>query len=323
VECSAAVVATNSPINDVLAIHTKQAPYRSYVIGAQVPRGSVPLGLYWDTEDPYHYVRVQPVGGHDVLIAGGEDHKTGQGDPNASFAKLEKWTRDRFPMITDIEYRWSGQVMEPVDYIAFIGQNPLNRNVYIVTDDSGMGMTHGTIAGMVLTDLIQRRHSPWAQLYDPSRKTIGAAAEFAKENLNVAAQYGDWLTRGDVASVSEIPAGEGAVIRSGAKKVAVYREANGALHACSAVCTHLGCAVVWNTVEKSWDCPCHGSRFDGKGTVLNGPAVKDDAEDTVLGVKHVSQFVREQFFRGLHLSSHYAHLREMLSKVLTPGHMRS
>src|SRR5256714_149332 len=174
VECTAAVIATNSPINDLLAIHSKQAPYRTYAIGARVPRGAVPLGLYWDTEDPYHYVRLHREEGHDVLIVGGEDHKTGQGDPALSFQKLEHWMRERFPQIAAIDYKWSGQVMEPVDGVAFIGRNPMNENVYIATGDSGMGMTHGTIAGILLTDLIQRRRNPWTHVYDPSRKTLSA-----------------------------------------------------------------------------------------------------------------------------------------------------
>jgi Rieske Fe-S protein len=275
VECSAGVIATNSPTNDVVAIHTKQAPYRTYALAAPIPKDSISLALYWDTEDPYHYVRLQPAADHDLLIIGGEDHKTGQGDPNVSFAKLEKWARERFVMIRETEFRWSGQVLEPVDCVAFIGRNPGDDHVYVATGDSGMGMTHGTIAGILLTDLIQGRRNPWAELYDPTRKTVGAVPEFIKENVNVAAQYGDWVKPGNVATSDDIRAGEGALIRSGAKKIAVYRDPERGLHACSAVCTHLGCLVSWNSVEKSWDCPCHGSRFDPLGRVLNGPAVRD------------------------------------------------
>jgi glycine/D-amino acid oxidase-like deaminating enzyme/nitrite reductase/ring-hydroxylating ferredoxin subunit len=275
VECSAGVIATNSPTNDVVAIHTKQAPYRTYALAAPIPKDSISLALYWDTEDPYHYVRLQPAADHDLLIIGGEDHKTGQGDPNVSFAKLEKWARERFVMIREIEFRWSGQVLEPVDCVAFIGRNPGDDHVYVATGDSGMGMTHGTIAGILLTDLIQGRRNSWAELYDPTRKTVGAVPEFIKENVNVAAQYGDWVKPGNVATSDDIRAGEGALIRSGAKKIAVYRDPERGLHACSAVCTHLGCLVSWNSVEKSWDCPCHGSRFDPLGRVLNGPAVRD------------------------------------------------
>jgi glycine/D-amino acid oxidase-like deaminating enzyme/nitrite reductase/ring-hydroxylating ferredoxin subunit len=282
VTAGAVVVATNTPVNDLVAIHTKQAPYLTYVIGARTPRGSVARALYWDTPDPYHYVRLQSAGdaqagAYDVLIVGGEDHKTGQADDaEERYARLEAWTRERFPMIDLVKFRWSGQVMEPVDGLAFIGRNPLDAdNVYIATGDSGNGMTHGTIAGILLRDLILGRENEWATLYDPARKTLRAAYEFAKENLNVAAQYGDWVTGGEVASAEEIAAGEGAVIRRGLAKVAVYRDERGALHERSAVCQHLGCIVKWNADEKTWDCPCHGSRYDPFGRVINGPAISD------------------------------------------------
>ena len=165
--------------------------------------------------------------------------------------------------------------MEPIDSLALIGRNPLDSdNVYIATGDSGNGMTHGTIAGMLITDLIMGRDNPWAALYDPSRKTLGAIKEFAKENVNVAAQYADLVTPGEINDASEIPAGHGAIVRRGVVKVAVYRDANGQLHERSAFCTHLGCVVQWNSVEQTWDCPCHGSRFQTDGHVINGPAVR-------------------------------------------------
>jgi Rieske Fe-S protein len=177
-------------------------------------------------------------------------------------------------MMERIEYRWSGQVMESADGIAFIGRNPGDpRNVFIATGDSGMGMTHGTIAGILITDLIMGRESSWAPLYDPSRKTLRAFLKYAGENINVAAQYVEgYLTGGDVGSSEEIAQGEGAVIRRGIAKLAVYRDEQGTLHERSAVCPHLGCIVRWNSLEKTWDCPCHGSRFDRYGRVINGPA---------------------------------------------------
>jgi Rieske Fe-S protein len=244
----------------------------------------VTKALYWDTPDPYHYVRIQNVenktGAYDLLIFGGEDHKTGQADDaNRRFAALEKWTRTRFPMIEKIEFQWSGQVLEPVGGLAFIGRNPLdNDNVFIATGDSGNGMTHGTIAGILLTDLIMKRENDWEILYDPTRKTLRAAANFASENLNVATQYADLVTPGDVDSTDEIKPGEGAVIRRGLKKIAVYRDDSGALHERSAVCVHLGCIVDWNSKEKTWDCPCHGSRYDARGTVFQGPANRNLSE---------------------------------------------
>jgi glycine/D-amino acid oxidase-like deaminating enzyme/nitrite reductase/ring-hydroxylating ferredoxin subunit len=277
VSCSAVVVATNTPVNDMFAIHTKQAPYISYVIGIRIPLGSVPQALYWDTEDPYHYIRLQEDDespGHEVLIVGGEDHKSGQAQDNTErWFRLEQWAREHFAPQGEVVYRWSGQVMETIDGLGFIGRNPGDDdNVYICTGDSGMGMTHGTIAGMLITDLILGKENPWAKLYDPSRKPIGAAGEFAKENLNVAAQYASWVTPGEVKDANEIPSGCGAVMWDGMKKVACYRDGSGRLHKMTAVCPHLQCIVDWNDAAKTWDCPCHGSQFAATGEVVNGPA---------------------------------------------------
>jgi glycine/D-amino acid oxidase-like deaminating enzyme/nitrite reductase/ring-hydroxylating ferredoxin subunit len=278
ITADAIIVATNTPVNDWLIIHSKQAAYRTYVIGCRVPKGSIPRGLYWDTPDPYHYIRLQDApdsADSDILILGGEDHKTGQGEETRDpFACLEEWARQRFPMIQSVDYRWSGQVMEPVDYMGYIGRNPgADRHIFIATGDSGNGMTHGTIAGILLTDLVLGLKNPWASLYDPSRVKLGAAGEYVKENVNVAEQYRDWITEGDVESTDGIAAGEGAVVRRGSKKVAVYKDEHGVLHERSAVCTHLYCIVDWNSTEKTWDCPCHGSRFDPFGKVINGPAI--------------------------------------------------
>lgn len=275
VTAGAVVVATNVPVNDRVTIHTKQAAYRTYVIAARVPQGAVPHLLLWDTGDPYHYVRLADDGaGHELLIIGGEDHKTGQPDDADApdrHARLEAWTRERFP-IESVLWRWSGQVLEPVDGLAFIGRNPGDKNIYLATGDSGNGLTHGTIAGLLLTDLIVGRENPWTILYDPTRKTLRAAGEFLRENLNVARQYADLLTGGDVADATEILPGAGAVIRRGLKKVAVHRDREGVLQEFSAACPHLGCIVQWNDGERTWDCPCHGSRFAADGHVINGPA---------------------------------------------------
>ena len=277
VSAQSIVVATNSPVNDLVTIHTKQAAYQTYVIAGQVPRGSVTKALYWDTPNPYHYVRIQEFDeSFDLLIVGGEDHKTGQADDaDSRFTELENWSRERFPL-QQIIYRWSGEVLEPVDGLAFIGRNPLDEdNVYIATGDSGNGMTHGTIAGILLTDLISGRENDWAKLYEPSRKTLRALPTFAKENLNVAVQLADLVTPGKVDSSDEIKPGSGAVVRHGATKIAAYRDDAGQLHERSAICRHLGCVVDWNTLEKTWDCPCHGSRYDALGKVIQGPANTD------------------------------------------------
>jgi Rieske Fe-S protein len=163
--------------------------------------------------------------------------------------------------------------MEPIDGVAFIGRNPVDEgNVFIATGDSGMGMTHGTLVGRLLTDLILGRDNPWAKLYDPSRKTLRAAKEYLSENLNVAKQYAGWLTGGETRAPEDIPAGSGAVIREGLRKVALFRDGSGVAHKMSAVCPHLGCIVSWNASEKTWDCPCHGSRYACTGEVVVGPA---------------------------------------------------
>ena len=274
----AVVVATNTPVNDRVAIHTKQAPYRTYVIGLRVPRGRVTRALFWDTAEPYHYVRVEPLdASSELLIVGGEDHRTGQADDGAQrFIRLEEWARARFPSAQGVEFSWSGQVMEPVDSLAFIGRNPGDDdNVFIATGDSGNGLTHGTIAGILLTDLILGRENPWSEIYEPSRKSVRALAEFAREGAASQVGYAGWLTRGEVSSADEIPTGEGAILRRGLAKIAVYRAESGACFERSAVCPHLGCIVEWNSTEKTWDCPCHGSRFASDGHVVNGPAKGD------------------------------------------------
>lgn len=271
------IVATNSPISDYLAIHTKQSPYMTYVIGFVIPENYVKEGLYWDDAEPYHYIRTQFDGKDKILIVGGEDHKTGQEDnQDERFNCLEEWARKNFSRLGKIKYRWSGQVMEPVDGLSFIGKDPENENsVYITTGDSGMGMTHAAFSGILLKDLICGYKNPWAELYDPKRKTLKAADEFIKEGANVVAQFADYVTPGDESSEDKIEKGDGALIRHGLKKIAVYRDDKGMLHKFSAVCPHLKCIVQWNSAEKTWDCPCHGSRFDCKGTVINGPALSN------------------------------------------------
>lgn len=280
VRAGSLIVATNSPINDFVTMHTKQAAYRTYAVGFAIEGEDSPRMLLWDTEDPYHYVRVARAGDARYLIVGGEDHKTGQAnDATDRFARLEAWAWERFPAARETAFRWSGQIMEPVDSLGFIGRNPGDEHIYIVTGDSGNGITHGLIAGMLIPDLIHSRENPWQKIYDPARMTVRAAARFARENLNVAAQFKEYATGGELASVEEIPADSGAIVRRGLKKIAVYRDASGQLIERSAVCTHLGCVVAWNAFEKSWDCPCHGSRFDTQGSVLNGPARAPLARD--------------------------------------------
>ena len=273
------IVATCTPVNNRFFIHTKQAAYRTYVIATSLPKGSVPKGLYWDTADPYHYIRIQK---HltdpnlDWVIIGGEDHKTGQDQEiDTKYDHLEKWTKIRLPIIDKIEYRWSGQVFEPIDSLAFIGKNPGNKNIYIATGDSGNGMTHGTIAGILIPDLILGKANPWKSVYEPSRKTLSATSKFIHETLNMIAQYRDWFTLGERKKIEMLSPDEGIILREGLKKVAVYKDKQNSVHVHSAFCPHLGGCVRWNPDEKSWDCPCHGSRFNGCGKVITGPAISD------------------------------------------------
>jgi glycine/D-amino acid oxidase-like deaminating enzyme/nitrite reductase/ring-hydroxylating ferredoxin subunit len=280
VKATDVVVCTNGAISDLVVTHAKQAPYRTLVVALRVPKGSVTDALYWDTGDPYHYVRLQPLDdASDALIVGGEDFKTAhEDDAGVRFERLEQWARERWPVAGERITQWTGQCLEPNDYLAYIGPNPDGApHVWLATGDSGMGMTHGTIAGILLEALLTGKEHPWAKLYDPKRITLHPRelAEVAKENVDVAAQFADYVTPGDVNDVSTIKPGEGRVIRRGLHKVAAYRDEKGVLHERSAICTHVKCIVGWNTAEKSWDCPCHGSRFDAYGKVMGGPAIED------------------------------------------------
>jgi glycine/D-amino acid oxidase-like deaminating enzyme/nitrite reductase/ring-hydroxylating ferredoxin subunit len=275
------VVCTNGAISDMMVTHMKQAPYRTFVVAFAVPRGSVPDALFWDTADPYHFVRLQPLNdARDALLVGGEDHKTAhEDDADDRFACLEAWARERWVVAGERIAQWSGQVLEPNDYLAYIGKNPDGaEHVWLATGDSGMGMTHGTIAGILLGALLQGKEHPWAKLYDPKRITLHPRelGHLAKETADVAIHVTiDYVTPGQVSDVAAIPAGEGRVIRRGMHKVAAFKDEQGKVHERSAVCTHLKCIVDWNSAEKSWDCPCHGSRYDPYGKVISGPASSD------------------------------------------------
>ena len=296
------VVATNAPIIDKTSkIYDKQDAYRTYVIGARIKKDAIPIALYWDTGNqnsenlvaPYHYVRIQKMDddkNYDLLIVGGEDQPTGNfssdNDIEKRYSRLESWAKDHFP-IEDIEYQWSGQVMEPKDSIAFIGHNPGDNrnNIYIATGDSGNGITHGTIAGILLTDLILGKSNPWITLYDPSREPrkepsanagdIGQTQHGEENSADQGKQENDEKSSSkseeeEISSLENLKERQGIVLEE--KKIAAYKDHRGQLHTYSAVCTHLGCIVTWNNSEKSFDCPCHGSRFSPTGRVINGPA---------------------------------------------------
>lgn len=275
VSASSVIIATNPPINSRFILPLKQEAYSTYVLGFLIPRDSVETALYWDVEDPYHYVRVvsREDETHDILLIGGEDHLTGQcQNPQECFDRLAKWSKEKFGVDHDV-YRWSGMVLEPCDHLGFIGQSPGDRNnIFLCTGDSGHGLTHGTIAGILISDLILHGTHRWSSLYAPRRFSAGALPTYAKHNGNVAAQYLDWVRPGEVDDESQIAPGHGAIIRNGLTKHAIYRTPEGEYVRCSAICPHLGGQVHWNSVEKTWDCPCHGSRFSREGKVLMGPA---------------------------------------------------
>ncbi|WP_038972403.1 FAD-dependent oxidoreductase [Bradyrhizobium genomosp. III] len=269
------VVATNSPVNVQVAIHTKQAPYRTYALAAKIPAGALKDALYWDTLDPYHYVRLQPLSAEeDLVIIGGEDHKSGEADDGAQrLAALERWARERLPALREVTHRWSGQVLEPSDFVGFIGRSPGEEHLFIVSGDSGQGITNGLVAGMLIADLVMTGASPWEEVYAPARKIQKNIGEFISENITPLKNFAEYLTASEIAGVERLRPGEGRLVRSGLKKIAACRDRNGHLHLHSASCTHLGCVVHWNALEQCWDCPCHGSQFAPDGTALNGPAV--------------------------------------------------
>ncbi|MBI2812525.1 MAG: FAD-dependent oxidoreductase [Candidatus Melainabacteria bacterium] len=284
ISAKAVVVATNSPILG-LGVHLKQAAYRTYAIAGRIPIGTMPKGLFWDTAEPYHYVRTQPIEDdleYELLIVGGEDHKTGQADDSVErFSRLEQWAREWCANFKTVDYKWSGQVYEPFDGIGFVGKQPGSKGIYIATGASGVGMSFAALAGTLLTDELCGRENFAAKLFDPSRVPISSPIDFIKENINAAVQFVDYVTKPEITSVMQIHPGEGAVVTRNGEKIAVCRDDHGNLCERSAVCPHLGGIVAWNSLEKSWDCPVHGSRFDMHGKVIDGPANKDLGEPSV------------------------------------------
>jgi glycine/D-amino acid oxidase-like deaminating enzyme/nitrite reductase/ring-hydroxylating ferredoxin subunit len=272
------VIATHNPLVGVSGLtsatlfQTKLALYTSYVIAGRIPCNTIPDALFWDTGDPYRYLRLERHREHDLVIFGGEDHKTGQAsDTNACYERLERTLMSKVPGI-ELTHRWSGQVIETPDGLPYIGR--MTDHQYAATGFAGNGMTFGTLAAIVITDAINERRNPWTDLFDPGRAAIRRGLwEYIKENSD----YPYYLVRDRFAgaegrSFRAVKRGHGKVIEHDGKKVAAYRGPDGALTVRSAVCTHMACIVAWNDAERTWDCPCHGSRFGPDGRVISGPA---------------------------------------------------
>jgi glycine/D-amino acid oxidase-like deaminating enzyme/nitrite reductase/ring-hydroxylating ferredoxin subunit len=278
ITCQYIVLATHTPLmgktNVVSAtlLQTKLYLYSSYVVGGRVAKGTVPDLLFWDTADPYNYVRLDERGDHDFIIFGGGDHKTGQvGDTIRCFEQVEAAAKRAIPSL-EVTHRWSGQVIETNDGLPFIGESSSGQ--FAATGYAGNGWTFGTLAGMMADDACLGRKNPWQELFDVGRtKVRGGAWDYVKENVD----YPYYMIRDRVAgpegtTLRGLRPGEGRILEYKGERVAAHRAADGTVTMLSPVCTHMGCQVDWNRAEQTWDCPCHGSRFLPDGKVLSGPA---------------------------------------------------
>jgi glycine/D-amino acid oxidase-like deaminating enzyme/nitrite reductase/ring-hydroxylating ferredoxin subunit len=276
--CRHVVIATHTPLMGkaetagAIGLQTKLYLYTSYVVGGRLPPGTVPEALFWDTADPYHYLRIDGHRGFDYAIVGGEDHKTGQADDTTDcFARLETRAHELLPGL-EVAHRWSGQVVETNDGLPFIGETSANQ--FVATGYAGNGMTFGTLAALMARDTVLGRRNPWQGLFDAGRTTVrGGAWNYLRENADYPYyKIRDRFAGADGSSVRSVGRGEGKVLDIDGRKVAVSRDDEGVVTQVSAICTHLGCTVAWNAAERTWDCPCHGSRFKANGAVIAGPA---------------------------------------------------
>jgi glycine/D-amino acid oxidase-like deaminating enzyme/nitrite reductase/ring-hydroxylating ferredoxin subunit len=269
-----AVVATHTPIGFRPALQTRLEPMRSYIIGIRTESSPVGDAIFWDMDEPYHYIRHAQDEHGPLLIVGGEDHKTGEQEhTERCFRNLEQYARERFH-VTSVDYQWSAQFYDPADGLPYIGKM---SDVYVATGYSGEGLTFGTLAGHLIAEQIQGLHNDLTEILNPGRtKPLASLGGFLSENIGTMAHFvKDRLKKPAYTHPAQVPLGEGAIVQVEGQKVAVYHGEEGVLHCMSPVCTHMHCLVNWNSAEKSWDCPCHGGRFDATGKVLNGPPVTD------------------------------------------------
>lgn len=274
-EAERVLVCAHSAYLGMSQLDTRVAPYQSYVIAARIAE-AIPDALFWDNADPYHYWRRAEGNDPHLVIVGGEDHKTGQENEHDALERLEAYLRQRVT-VESVECRWSAELFEPVDDLPYIGRVPSTKQLFIATGFSGTGLTFGTLAGHLLSDLVLDRKNPVADLFSPSRvKPLAAAFDFVKENVNVAQHFVMDRFKGDrVKAFEEIALGEGRLVIHNGKQIAAYRDQKGELFLLSPVCTHMGCHVLWNEVEQTWDCPCHGGRYSATGERLYGPPTED------------------------------------------------
>ncbi|HEY8401352.1 MAG TPA: FAD-dependent oxidoreductase [Cytophagaceae bacterium] len=269
-----AIEATHLPIffNVLQAL---SSPYRSYMIVAKI-NGEYPDGLFWDDVDPYHYTRTYRTQEGSFLVVGGADHKTGhETNTEINYERLEQYIRSRYDVLS-IEYKWSSQYYKPSDGLPYIGRSPFSRRVLVGTGYSGDGLVYGTVAAIIHRDIINNVENPWLKIYDATRFTPAASVfDFIKENTDVIKHF--IKDRLEIVSMDpdELRPGEGRIIKINGQKYAVSKDENNEVNIVNAVCPHMGCIVQWNSSEKSWDCPCHGSRFENNGNVITGPAVSN------------------------------------------------
>lgn len=277
IDCKYLIIATHNPLVGrssavgAALFQTKLSLYTSYVLGARLPLGTTEEALFWDTSDPYDYLRIETREDHQYAIFGGEDVKTGQEeDANVVFMKLKARLRQLLPKAT-IEHRWLGQVIETADGLPFIGEHAPRE--FIATGFSGNGFTLGTASAMIARDRLLGRANKSADLFRVDRSAFhGGAWRYLAENVDYPLHLiGDRLKR-PKGTLKTLEDGEGRVITLNGQRVAAFRNEQGELSLCSPVCTHLKCLVNWNNADKTWDCPCHGSRFSAEGAVLSGPA---------------------------------------------------
>jgi glycine/D-amino acid oxidase-like deaminating enzyme/nitrite reductase/ring-hydroxylating ferredoxin subunit len=269
------VVATHYPFLDRSLAFARVHPQRSYAILCRIA-GIPPEGMFISADSPTRSIRGVPHEGKELLLVGGEGHRTGTGgDTEERYRCLETFAREHWD-VRSIDYRWSAQDNTTVDHVPYVGPlTPRADRVFMATGFAKWGMTGGTAAALLLCDLLLGHHSPWAGLFDPNRLTLRASAtRLVKENAVAGIRFvGDRITKRGSRSIEELAPGEADIVRLDGETVAAYRDENGVLEVVSPTCTHLGCQVNWNRAERSWDCPCHGSRFTPAGDVLQGPAV--------------------------------------------------